>query len=196
MLKVVDATDIRATAARPVFTVGHGARSADAFLSVLQDADIQTLLDVRRFPGSRRHPHFGRDALAASLQDHGIRYQWHGEDLGGRRRQQPESRHTALLNAGFAGYADHMDSPDFREAVDMIVARTNNGERLALMCAETLWWRCHRSLVADALACRATEVVHLLDVGRRDSHRLRSTARCADDGWPAYDIPDTPPLDG
>jgi hypothetical protein len=174
-----------------VLTVGHGARSAEELLAILQDANVTTLIDIRRFPGSRRHPQFGREALAASLGAAGIRYEWQGEQLGGRRDRHASSRHTALVNAAFGGYADHMDTPAFRTAVQSLVARAEAGERLALMCAETLWWRCHRSLVADALVCRGIEVVHLLDLTRREPHRRRPTMRCGDDGGPVYDVADS-----
>jgi uncharacterized protein (DUF488 family) len=190
----VDGTDSGAAPRTPLFTVGHGARSAEQFVAVVQDAEIRTLVDVRRFPGSRRHPQFGRETLAATLHGHGVRYEWQGEELGGRRSRHSQTRHTALINAAFGGYADHMDTPAFRSAVDALDDRVASGERLAVMCAETLWWRCHRSFVADAFLCHGTSVVHLLDVGRRQSHRARPTMRC-DDGWPVYDIPDTLPLD-
>jgi len=178
-----------------VLTVGHGARSAEALLALLQDAGVTTLIDIRRFPGSRRHPQFGREALAVSLASAGIRYEWRGEALGGRRDRHPLSRHSALTDAAFRGYADHMDTLAFRHAVEAITARAEAGERLAVMCAETLWWRCHRSLVADALVCRGVEVVHLLDLKRSEPHRRRPTMRCDDDGWPVYDLPDTLPLE-
>jgi uncharacterized protein (DUF488 family) len=178
-----------------VLTVGHGARSAEALLALLQRAGVTTLIDIRRFPGSRRHPQFGREALAASLHAPGIRYEWQGEDLGGRRDRNASSRHTALTDPGFGGYADHMDTRAFRGAVQALVGRAEAGEVLAVMCAETLWWRCHRSLVADALVCRGVEVVHLLDLNRREAHRRRPTMRCDDDGWPVYDAPDTLPLE-
>jgi hypothetical protein len=100
----------------------------------------------------------------------------------------------ALVDAAFGGYADHMDTPAFRCAVQALVGRAEADERLAVMCAETLWWRCHRSLVADALMCRGVDVAHLIDVGRREPHRVRPTMRCGDDGWPVYDVPDTLPL--
>jgi uncharacterized protein (DUF488 family) len=177
-----------------VLTVGHGARRADELLAVLQHAGVATLIDIRRFPSSRRHPQFTHDALAASLPAHGIRYEWQGETLGGRRSQRASSRHVALANAAFAGYADHMDTPAFRGAVEALVGRAEAGERLAVMCAETLWWRCHRSLVADALICRGVDVIHLINVARREPHRMRPTMRCGDDGWPVYDVPDTLPL--
>lgn len=177
-----------------VLTVGHGARSIEALIAALRDAGVRVLIDIRRFPGSRRHPQFARERLAVTLPAAGIQYEWQGEELGGRRSRHGPTRHTALLNAAFGGYADHMDTRSFRSAVETLVARAHAGERLALMCAETLWWRCHRSLVADALACRGVEVVHLLDVGRRESHRRRPTMRCGEDGWPVYDVSDTLPF--
>ncbi|NEE02401.1 DUF488 domain-containing protein [Phytoactinopolyspora halotolerans] len=184
------------TAPAPLYTLGHGARTIEAFVAVLTEPGIDVLVDVRRFPGSRRHPQFGRDALAAELTGHGIRYEWHGDELGGRRGRRPDTRHTALVNASFGGYADHMDTPGFRTAVAELITRTGEGEQLAVLCAETLWWRCHRSFIADAVACHGRDVVHLLDVGRRESHRARPTLRCSDDdGWPVYDVPDTLPLD-
>lgn len=170
-----------------VLTIGHGTRSAEELLTVLQQAGVAVLIDIRRFPGSRRHPQFGRDTLAASLAAGGISYEWQGEELGGRRSRRAESRHVALRNAAFGGYADHMDTPAFRGAVQALVSRAEAGERLAVMCAESLWWRCHRSLVADVLVCRGVDVVHLIDVARREPHRMRPAMRCGDDGWPVYD---------
>jgi len=177
-----------------VLTVGRGTRPAEALLAVLQHAGVTTLIDIRRFPGSRRHPQFAREALGLSLPAGGIRYEWEGEGLGGRRSRRASSRHGAQVDAAFGGYADRMDTPAFRCAVQALVGRAEAGERLAVMCAETLWWRCHRSLVADALVCRGVDVVHLIDVGRREPHRVRPTMRCGDDGWPVYDVPDTLPL--
>ena len=177
-----------------MLTVGHGARSAEVLLTILKQAGVAALIDIRRFPGSRRHPQFAREALAVSLPAGGIRYEWQGEDLGGRRSRRTSSRHVALVDAAFGGYADHMDTPAFRSALRALIVRTEAQERLAVMCAETPWWRCHRSLVADALACRGVDVVHLIDVGRSEPHRVRATMRCGDDGWPVYDVQDTLPL--
>lgn len=175
-----------------LYTVGHGARPIEALLAVLRQVPASVLVDVRRFPGSRRHPQFGRTSLAAALAEAGIGYEWQGETLGGRRPQQPGSRHTALRVAAFAGYADHMDSVAFRSAVDALAGRAH-GERLVIMCAETLWWHCHRMLIADALTVRGTAVVHLVDLGRREPHRLHPTVRRGADGWPVYDVTDTLP---
>ena len=173
-----------------VFTIGHGARPIEAFLAVLAEASVTLLVDVRRFPGSRRHPQFGRDALAAALDQAGIGYEWQGEALGGRRPRSAASRHTALRHPAFAGYADHMDTPEFRSAASALLTRP---ERLAVMCAETVWWHCHRMLLADALAMRGATVTHLLDVGQRQAYRPHPTVRRGPDGWPVYDVPDTIP---
>jgi len=171
-----------------VFTIGHGARPISAFLAVLTEASVSTLIDIRRYPGSRRHPQFGRSALAAVLSDTGIGYEWQGDTLGGRRSRLPSSRHTALREPAFAGFADHMDTPAFRSAVDALVARS---DCVAIMCAETLWWHCHRMLVADALVLRGAQVVHLLEPGKRQPHRPHPTLRRGEDGWPVYDVPDS-----
>lgn len=176
-----------------VFTIGHGARELAALVAVLEEASVTVLVDVRRYPGSRHHPQFGRRSLENALATAGIGYEWQGEALGGRRPRQPETRHPALHDAGLAGYADHMDSTEFRTAVDALVARAEAGERPAVMCAETKWWQCHRMLVADALEMRGVTVVHLLEVGRRERYRPHATVRRGDDGWPVYDVPDTLP---
>jgi uncharacterized protein (DUF488 family) len=175
-----------------VLTVGHGARTIDQLVAVLHDGGIGRVADVRRYPGSRRHPQFGREALEVSMSGAGIAYEWHGDALGGRRTRLPASRHTALRVPAFAGYADHMDGADFRAAVDGLVARAR-ADQIAIMCAETVWWQCHRMLVADALTLRGAQVVHLLDVGRRQPHRPHPTLRRDDAGWPVYDVADTLP---
>ena len=168
-------------------TIGHGARPIEELIAILVDAEVDTLVDVRRFPGSRRHPQFGRDALAATLRTAGLHYAWEGDTLGGRRQRQPGSRHTALRNASFAAYADHMDTPEFRTAVEGLTAGA------AVMCAETLWWRCHRMLIADALVLRGVTVEHLLEVGKSRPHRVTEGARPGPDGWPVYDEQQTLP---
>jgi uncharacterized protein (DUF488 family) len=175
-----------------LWTIGHGARPLEALLAVLTGARIALVVDVRRFPGSRRHPQYGREALAEGLVRAGIGYEWWGETLGGRRSRSPESRHVALRQAAFTGYADHMDSNEFRAAATELLARADR-QRLAVMCAETVWWRCHRMLIADALTMRGAEVTHLLDVDRSQPHRLHATVRRGDDGWPVYDVSDALP---
>lgn len=175
-----------------MFTVGHGAREIGMFLAILREAGVTVLVDVRRYPSSRHHPQFNRPALATALAQAGIGYEWQGEKLGGRRSRVPGSRHTALRNEALAGYAEHMDTPEFRTGVVALAERART-ERVAVMCAETLWWHCHRMLVADALTMRGVKVVHLRDLGRRETHRPHTTVRRGADGWPVYDAQDTLP---
>ncbi len=170
-----------------ICTVGHGARPIEAFVAVLVEARVDTLIDVRRFPGSRRHPQFGRAELAAAVHEAGLGYSWQGEPLGGRRQARPGTRHTALRNAAFTAYADHMDTVVFRTAIDDLIARAAS-ELPAVLCAETLWWHCHRMLIADALVLRGAAVEHLLEPGSRQQHRLTEGVRCGPDGWPVYDV--------
>lgn len=174
---------------RPVvWTVGHGARPLDEFITVLRSAAIELCVDVRMFPGSRRHPHFSRDALTDRLRTQGIDYEWRGEALGGRRKGADASRHPAWRNDSFRAYADHMDSKEFRSALDRLGAEAAEGKRAAIMCAETLWWRCHRRLIADALTVAGVEVVHLIGEREHQPHKLHEALRVDDDGRPVYDV--------
>ena len=168
-----------------VLTVGHGARSIEAFVDLLRGAGVTRLVDVRTAPGSRKHPQFGRDALAASLERAGIAYEW-TPDLGGWRRPRPDSRHTALRSAGFRGYADHMETQEFGSALRSLIDGAAR-ERVAIMCAESLWWRCHRRLIADALDAEGIEVLHLLEGGRLEPHRRSDAARQDELGRLVYD---------
>ena len=159
--------------------------------AVVAEAGVALLVDVRRYPGSRRHPHLGRDGLERELPEWGIAYEW-CEALGGRRRRRDDSRHTAWRNDAFAGYADHMDSEEFRSALDGLLGRLP----LAVMCAETLWWRCHRRLIADAATLAGVDVVHLMDVGKTQLHRLHESVRPDQEGRPVYDKGQGRLLDG
>ncbi|HXF81201.1 MAG TPA: DUF488 domain-containing protein [bacterium] len=162
-----------------VVTVGHSTRSLEEFLALLREAGVTVLVDVRIAPGSRRHPHFCQDALAAALAAVGIRYE-HEPDLGGRRRIRPDSPHVGWRTPGFRAYADHMDSESFRRALDRVIALARTGT-VALMCAEALPWRCHRQLIADALLARGVPVMHLLGPGERRPHALPPFARVEGD---------------
>jgi len=175
-----------------IYTIGHGARPAAELVGLLAGAGVGVLADVRRHPGSRRHPQFGQAPLAATLGEAGIAYEWHGESLGGRRSRVAGSRHTALRTDAFAGYADHLDTPLARAAVDELILRSTIGV-IAVMCAETVWWQCHRMLIADASTLRGAQVTHLLAAGRRQAHRLSPTVRADAAGWPVYDLADTLP---
>jgi uncharacterized protein (DUF488 family) len=169
-----------------LFTIGHGARDIEAFVALLRTAGVEVLVDVRTAPGSRKHPQFGRDALAASLASAGIEYVWEGRALGGWRRPRPDSRHGALRSAGFRGYADHMETEEFLAARERLI-ELGAARPTAVMCAESVWWRCHRRLLADALVAADAEVRHIMDGPRLEPHRLSAQARI-EDGLPVYDV--------
>jgi len=178
-----------------IYTVGHGNRTTEELAAILRGAGVRLLVDVRRFPASRRNPHLAREALAADLPQLGIDYVWHGEELGGRRRQAKQSRHTSWKVPGFRAYADYMDTNEFRAALAKVEEMARSGPALALMCAETLWWRCHRRLISDALALNGVEVVHLLGGGKqRQAHVLHPALRADELGRPVYDRGTTPDL--
>ena len=158
-----------------VWTIGHSTRPLQVFLDLLAGYGIQAVADVRRFPGSKRHPQFAQDALSASLEADGITYRWLPA-LGGRRRPRSDSPNTAWRNASFRGYADHLGSAEFSAGLDELLELSGR-RRTTLMCAEALWWRCHRALIADVLCIRGVEVVHILDGRNSVRHPYTSAAR-------------------
>jgi uncharacterized protein (DUF488 family) len=169
-----------------VTTVGHGTLDADAFTSLVSGAGIDEVVDVRSFPGSRRHPHFARAQMDLWLPAAGVAYRWE-KALGGFRKPGDGSPNVALHNPSFRGYADHMRTEEFRDALARVVAESSQRE-LVVMCSESLWWRCHRRLLADALVLsRDVPVRHLLHDGRFEPHRVTEGARPGDDGLPVYD---------
>ena len=137
---------------------------------MLQSAGVGRLIDVRRHPGSTRNPHLSKKELERDLPERGVVYEWWGEELGGRRKPRPDSRHAEWRNDAFRGYADYMDTPEFADALARIQRAAAADPPVAVMCAETLWWRCHRRLIADAFARAGGSVVHLLDVGKTQAH--------------------------
>jgi len=157
-----------------VHTIGHSVHTADAFIALLTAHGVRHLADIRLIPGSRRHPHFSREALPALLEPAGISYQ-HFADLGGRRRPQPNSANTAWRVEAFRGYADYMASPAFLEAVERLLAVARTGPT-AVMCAEAKWWQCHRRLLADALVARGIPVLHILSAAAPKPHELSEFA--------------------
>lgn len=161
-----------------VWTIGHSTRSAEEFLSLLQENNIQLLTDVRRFPGSRKYPHFNEPLLAATLRKAGIDYV-HRPDLGGRRRGTADSKNTAWRNESFRAYADYMESDEFQQAAHWLTEQAS-GQRTAIMCSEAVWWRCHRSLIADYLKVRGVEVLHILGPGKTGPHPYTSAAAILD----------------
>jgi uncharacterized protein (DUF488 family) len=167
-----------------VWSVGHGARPLEEFLAVLADAAVATLADVRSQPGSRRHPQFGAKALEAALSEVGVAYV-HLPGLGGRREPRADSPHRALRVAAFRGYADHMGSEEFARDYESLTSLARQS-RTAFMCAETLWWRCHRRLIADRLTVEGWTVAHLFASGKNEPHALWDVARTLD-GHLVYD---------
>lgn len=169
-----------------IFTIGHSTRSAGEIVAMLANAGVRYVADVRRFPMSRRHPQFNRDALSGVLDEAGIGYT-HLPDLGGRREPRADSTNTGWREAGFRGYADYMETPPFMQALDelMDVARC---EPVAIMCAEASWRSCHRGLIADALKLRGWAVIHLVDAERHEPHPWTAPARVTA-GRLAYSVP-------
>ncbi len=167
-----------------MYTIGHSTRSLVELLDLLQEHEVEWLVDVRRFPASRRHPHFAGEALAESLPAAGIEYV-HEPEMGGYRKPKPDSPNTAWRVKGFQAYADHMQSPEFQEALERLTARARESTT-AIMCAEAVPWRCHRQLISDALVARGHEVVHILAPAKVDRHELNPDARSLEDGRLIY----------
>lgn len=158
-----------------VWTIGHSTRTGEDFQQLLLFNQILNLVDVRSFPGSRRYPQFNQSQLATDLSAIGIAYH-HFKSLGGRRKPLPESKHTAWRNASFRAYADHMDGAEFRKGIDELLKLARQG-RTAIMCAEAVWWRCHRSLIADYLKAKDVNVLHIIDATHVESHPYTTAAR-------------------
>ena len=161
-----------------IWTIGHSTRPIDDVLALLREHDIAALADVRRFPGSRRHPQFNRDALGASLSDSRIAYE-HFPELGGRRQARKDSPNTAWRSAAFRGYADYMMTSEFQAGIARLLAIALH-RRTAVMCAEALWWQCHRGLVADYLKAEGHDVIHIVGANKSEPHPFTSAARLVD----------------
>jgi uncharacterized protein (DUF488 family) len=163
-----------------LFTAGHSTRPIEELTAMLGERQIERLTDVRRFPASRRHPQFSREALATSLAAVGVSYH-HEPDLGGRRQPRRDSPHSAWRVAAFRGYADWMDEPPFRAAFDRLLEEAQ-ASRVVILCAEAVPWRCHRRLISDAATVRGFAVEHLLAPGRTSQHELDGNARLVTQG--------------
>lgn len=161
-----------------LYSIGHGSRSTEEFLSLLRAHRVECLVDVRAYPRSRRHPQFSRIVLEGALAVGGVRYVWEGAALGGMRRPARDSRHVGLDDAAFRGYADHMGSAEFAAALGRlkVLARTR---RVAIMCAEVMPQYCHRGFIADALVAGGVPVWHLVGPVDTRPHRLNPAARVA-----------------
>ena len=159
-----------------IWTVGHSTRAIDEFISLLKENEINLLADVRAWPSSKRYPQFNKEALAESLTAQGIRYE-HFPELGGKRKSRPDSRNTAWRNASFRGYADYMETEQFQKGIERLLDAAAAAGPTALMCAEAVWWRCHRSLIADYLKVRGLEVLHMLGSNKPEPHPYTPAAR-------------------
>jgi uncharacterized protein (DUF488 family) len=165
---------------KTIWTIGHSTRSSEDFIHILKMHQIEILVDVRSFPGSRRFPQFNRSELSETLAGEGIIYH-HLLTLGGRRRPSPDSKNTAWRNASFRAYADYMETAEFKQGIDMLRSLADKN-RTVLMCAEALWWRCHRSLIADYLKVLGATVNHISDERHAEEHPYTSAARLVQGG--------------
>ena len=161
-----------------IWTIGHSTDPIDEFLATLAAHNVTLVADVRRFPGSRRHPHFSQTTLADTLAVAEIAY-LHFPELGGRRRPLKNSPHTAWKVDAFRGYADYMDTPDFAAGITRLLEAAAQ-RRVAVMCAERVWWRCHRALISDWLKSHGHDVLHIRSAARAEPHPYSSAARIVD----------------
>ena len=161
-----------------LWTIGHSTRPWEEFIALLQEARIACLVDVRRFAGSRRNPQYSPIAMGEALPEADVEYLPMPE-FGGRRAPRPDSPNGAWRVAAFRGYADHMDSEEFVLTRERLM-RLAGARRCAVMCAEAVWWRCHRRLIADDFTARGWQVLHLLTPGRAEPHPLNPAARMID----------------
>lgn len=160
-----------------IYTIGHSTRSLDELVALLEEHGVTRLADIRRYPGSRRYPHFSGESLQQTLPQHRIAYE-HFDSLGGRRKPAPDSENGAWNNDQFRGYADHMATDEFRSAIERLL---NDERATAVMCAEAVPWRCHRNLLSDDLLRRGVEVIHIVGAGQSQPHALSKMARLRPD---------------
>jgi uncharacterized protein (DUF488 family) len=160
---------------RTIFTIGHSTRTLEELIELLRAHEVRRVIDIRTMPRSRHNPQYNRETLGPALRSRKIGYV-HLKDLGGLRRAKPDSKNIGWHNTSFRGYADYMQTPEFEAGLKRAI-RLSAVKPSALMCAEAVPWRCHRSLVADALAARKFPVEHIMSVTRANKHRLTSFAR-------------------
>ena len=158
-----------------IYTIGHSTRTLQEFIGLLQTFSIEMLADVRSYPGSRRYPHFNKENLLKELPGKGILY-LHMPSLGGRRKALPQSKNTAWKNDAFRGYADYMETNEFKNGIKDL-EKMATGYRTAFMCSEAVWWRCHRSLIADYLKVKGWKVLHILNNNKAEEHPFTAAAK-------------------
>lgn len=164
---------------KTIFTIGHSNHPFEEFLEMLKAFEIETLVDIRRYPGSRKYPHFNKDHLEKSLPEKEIQY-LHYEDLGGRRKVKPDSHNTAWRLDSFRGYADYMETDSFKKAIEKLETLAKE-KRVAYMCSEAVWWSCHRSLVSDYLKNEGWNVQHIMSKTKSNEHPYTKPARIIND---------------
>jgi uncharacterized protein (DUF488 family) len=183
-----NATPAAAPGADTIWTIGHSTHSIGTFMDILAMYELETVADVRRHPGSRSHPQYGHEELGRSLHEGGLDYHWL-PDLGGRRKAAVDSPNTVWRNASFRGYADYMSTPAFGHGLDQLLNLASQA-RTVLMCAEAVWWRCHRSMIADALCAQGITVLHIMDAQHAVNHPMTGPARI-EKGRLTYAAPDS-----
>jgi len=161
-----------------IYTIGHSTHTLEEFVAMLKSFNIELLADIRSFPGSKKFPHFNKENLPASLAENNIEY-IHLRNLGGRRKVNPESCNTGWRVAAFRGYADYMETENFEKAIKEL-EQIASAKRVAYMCAEAVWWRCHRSLVSDYLKNEGWTVLHIMGVGKSTEHSYTAPAKIID----------------
>lgn len=171
---------------RTIWTIGHSTHPFDEFVEMLNSFNIQLLADIRNFPGSRRYPQYNKESLEIELPKRSIEY-IHLKDLGGRRKPAADSKNTRWRLEAFRGYADYMETPEFKKAIDTLCEHASE-KRTAFMCSEAVWWSCHRSLVSDYLKVRGWTVMHIMGLNKESAHPYTSAARIVD-GELHYDEP-------
>lgn len=167
--------EANAVLSKTIWTIGHSTRTIETFLEMLSSFNIQLLADVRRFPGSRKYPHFNKDSLNTTLLKAGIKYV-HFEALGGRRNVLSNSVSTGWHNKSFQGYADYMQTNEFKNAINLLKLEALK-QRTVYMCSEAVWWRCHRSLISDYLKNKGWQVIHIMNINKSTEHPYTSVAK-------------------
>ncbi|MEO6406610.1 MAG: DUF488 domain-containing protein [Ferruginibacter sp.] len=162
-----------------IWTIGHSTHTLEVFTTMLKSFGIELVADIRSYPGSRRYPHFNKEALTISLPENGIEY-IHLRALGGRRKTNIDSQNTGWRLPAFRGYADYMETDNFKNEI-IALEKLGVKKRVAFMCAESLWWRCHRSLVADYLKHEGWTVIHIMNANKAEEHPYTSPARIVGD---------------
>ena len=161
-----------------IWTIGHSTRTLEEFMAILRSFNIEMVVDVRHFPGSKKYPHFNKEELGVSLKSGNINYQ-HVIDLGGRRKANKESQNTAWRHPAFRAYADYMETQQFENGVNLL-KRIAETDRTAYMCSEAVWWRCHRAMISDSMKADGWSVMHIMGLYKAEEHPYTSPAKITD----------------